>query len=112
MDFHKVEAPVFFPAVCHVCGNQSGAHVDTLVEDLNGRIYLCERCVRTAALKLGWTQPSHVVALRDQLGEMEGYRDALLAELEAERAKPQLLSLDDLRALSAERKEPKPKATA
>lgn len=77
-----VDSPVQFPGRC-VCGNQTGPLVDTHIEiEGVGRIYLCERCIRTGGDLLGMVTHDQAVRLDDRAAVAE----ARVVELETELA--------------------------
>ena len=80
-----VDAPERFPTAC-VCGNQSGRMVDTHIENACGHVYLCERCVRTSALAMGWV-PQNLYDIRGaEVAAFEGRVEELGQMLDYERA--------------------------
>lgn len=97
VDFIRVDQPIVYPKQC-VCGNQYGPFVDTVIERPLGipqgqegnvaaspvvRVYLCERCVRTAAHVFGMVEKDHHEKLRADYGDLLVTVDRLEGELAA-----------------------------
>lgn len=80
-----VDAPVRFPTAC-VCGNQSGPMVDTMIENACGHVYLCEKCVRRAAVACGWSSPETLASLGEGYEALVAENQRLWVELEHEKA--------------------------
>lgn len=73
-----------YPAKC-ACGSVNGPLVDTMQETIAGRVYLCSRCVATAAGLLGWTSPESTTQLADAGLALQRRIEVLNEELEFER---------------------------
>jgi hypothetical protein len=106
MLFTRVEAALVYPRQC-ICGNQHGPLVDTGIERPLGiprgyeeqqtaspvvRVYLCERCVRTAGHVFAMVEIETHEKLRDDyarllvvVDDLEGQLDAVKPVLEAAR---------------------------
>lgn len=55
------------PGECYHCGSIDGPFVDTLKEDVRGRIYVCAGCVQLMANLLGLTDEERVAARTTKL---------------------------------------------
>ena len=56
------------PGVCR-CGSQQAPIVDTMYDDLLGRVYLCDTCARRVAVAIGFTSPENVQAIIEKAEE-------------------------------------------
>lgn len=131
-DFNKVPAPMFSPTRCAACsthachegfvdfvattatqGFENGAPMQPLPgEPMYGRLYLCARCVWTAARLVGCLDPQQADELTALTVRASAEADVLRDELAAERASK--LSAEDvaaLKALAARKPARKPEAT-
>jgi outer membrane murein-binding lipoprotein Lpp len=99
VDFLIVEQPYMYPKQC-VCGNQIGPMVDTCIERMLGlplsgfenvpaspvvRVYLCERCVRTAGHVFGMVEHDTHEKLRSDFADLLLKVDTLEGELDTVR---------------------------
>lgn len=80
------------PSVCFICQSSppESAIVDTLMtfhppapSPLDGRKYLCEHCVGTAARLLGWASPAEKASAEYAIEAVSAHRDSLEQELTA-----------------------------
>lgn len=99
LDFQVLDRAVLSPHVS-ITGDQQGPFVDTMV-NLAGvpaqrRVYLSERDVRRAALKLGWTSPLDTSVLVDEIDALRAEVSSLRAELESS-ADMRVVSLDEVK---------------
>lgn len=60
-----VESARIYPAKC-ACGSVTGPLVDTMFETQLGRVYICARCVDTAAKLLGYVPADVLEAANGQ----------------------------------------------
>lgn len=111
MDFLKVDAPRFFPALDFMGGNTDGPWIDTgCALDGWGHLYVSAKQVRYMALALGWADPELETERSEQLAELEALVAKLEGELETERGS-KVVSLSDAIAL-AQSKPPKTPSAA
>lgn len=100
-DFLVVHEATFPPNHCAVCLAHNGRFIDTLAELIGEHIYLCENCVRAAAVRIGCRTPDTAEATEQQLEEALCRITDLEDELAAERAN-KTVSLSDARELILE----------
>jgi hypothetical protein len=65
----RAETPTFWPNAC-ICGTQTGPFVDTGIDKLGERIYLCKLCTKLAGLTLGFIDGPEHDKLENAAGEL------------------------------------------
>lgn len=98
MEMLKTDVATFFPTAC-ICGSQTAPFVDTGAEIYGAyHVYLCERCVTSAAEQLGFTRPSERAKLDELVDAQRAFIEELEAEVEEEQA-DKFVSLEVVQAL-------------
>jgi len=94
-EMRLVETAIAYPLAC-ACGSQQGPLVDTQITNHQGRLYLCTRCVHTAASLHGYASPEEVSALHEQIDVFRGQTAELEEELQQARDQ-RVISVGELR---------------
>lgn len=90
-----VDRPAIYPAMC-ACGSQAGPLVDTMIENHQGRLYVCNRCVAKWAALLGvYRSPEQARSDQDVFRTLSEENDRL-AEALAESERSKVVRIDDL----------------
>lgn len=77
----RTDTTYLLPFECLACKESRPPYVDTLVDTLQGRLYICHVCADQFARLLGLYAP-----LRARITELDGIAEGLELALEAERA--------------------------
>jgi hypothetical protein len=103
------------PGTCALCRTHEGPFIDTLVNAIEGRVYVCAKtCGNQIAVLLGYTSPEDAYLLRLQIEELTAEGLRLNAELGRERENKTVALADVLDYVEARatRSEPVTKSAA